>query len=189
MSGPSQRHPLAEQCTAKAKGTGQRCQRRVIGGGVCIMHGGRAPQVAARRQARVLEGQARLRGEVVEPRSPAEALLAAAADADAMLQRLKRDLVAGALTPAAVMSFGEWIDRTARVTKTVLDAGIDERKTRIAESEGALLAGGLSWLLGVLQLDHDDRARSLLGYMLRELDAGRVPVGLPPIELQAVAGD
>ena len=43
------------QCTAKAKGTGQRCRQRPIRGGtVCHKHGGSAPQVkaaAARRLA------------------------------------------------------------------------------------------------------------------------------------------
>lgn len=36
----------ARQCTAKSKGSGNRCKRRPIpGGAVCVMHGGKAPQV------------------------------------------------------------------------------------------------------------------------------------------------
>lgn len=82
--------PLTSRCPATAKGTGQRCQLLVVGGGVCRVHGGRAPQVAARRQVRIIEGRALLAGQVVEERDPGEALLAAAHDADAMLQRIKR---------------------------------------------------------------------------------------------------
>ncbi|MFI5729172.1 hypothetical protein ACIA49_03560 [Kribbella sp. NPDC051587] len=51
MSNP---HPLGDQCTATSKATGNRCRRRVIGGGVCIVHGGRAPRVAAKRQERIV---------------------------------------------------------------------------------------------------------------------------------------
>jgi hypothetical protein len=176
-------HPLSDRCTATAKGTGLRCRRRVVGGGVCPMHGGRAPQVAARREARIIEGEARLRGELVEPRLPADALLAAAADADAMLQRLKRDLAAGELTPAALMSYGEWLDRTARIAKTVLDAGIDERRVRLVEAQAGLIVGGLRWVLGQVGLAGDERAHGLVSFMLRELDQSRVPIGDPPLEL------
>jgi hypothetical protein len=178
-------HPLSDRCTAKAKGTGERCRRFVIGGGVCVNHGGRAPQVAARREARIIEGEARLRGDAVESRLPADALLAAAADADQMLQRLKSDLAGGTLTPASLSAFGEWLDRTARIAKTVLDAGIDERKTRIVEAHVRLLVGGLSWVFDQLGLSSDERARGLVSFMLGELDKGRPPHGDPPRELMA----
>ena len=53
MSDPMERR----QCTAKAKGSGKRCKRPpTVGGTVCAMHGGKAPQVKAaierRRQER-----------------------------------------------------------------------------------------------------------------------------------------
>lgn len=180
---------MTDRCTATAKGTGQRCQRLVVGGGVCIMHGGRAPQVAARREQRILEGEARSRGELVEQRDPADALLAAAQDADGMLQRLKRDMAEGTLQPAQLLAFGDWIDRTARIAKTVLDARIDERKARLAERDGQLLASGLQWWLRQVGLDQDPRARSLLGLMLRELGAGRVPEDDVAPALPAAGGE
>lgn len=47
-------HKDAPQCTAKAKGSGQRCKRRPIPGGtVCVKHGGGAPQVKDAAQARL----------------------------------------------------------------------------------------------------------------------------------------
>ncbi len=42
------------QCRATAKGTGQQCRRAAIrGGGVCPVHGGRAPQVVAAAERRL----------------------------------------------------------------------------------------------------------------------------------------
>lgn len=45
---------MDRQCTATAKGSGQRCKRRpIIGGFVCKKHGGGAPQVQAKASERV----------------------------------------------------------------------------------------------------------------------------------------
>lgn len=45
----------ARQCTATAKGSGQRCKRAPIPGGtVCKKHGGGAPQVQAKAKERLL---------------------------------------------------------------------------------------------------------------------------------------
>ena len=44
------------QCTATAKSTGERCQRKAIkGGSVCYVHGGAAPQTQKKAQARLDE--------------------------------------------------------------------------------------------------------------------------------------
>jgi hypothetical protein len=44
---------LSSQCTARSKRSGVQCKRLVLGGGVCAMHGGKAPQVAAKRLERI----------------------------------------------------------------------------------------------------------------------------------------
>lgn len=130
-------HPLSERCKAKAKGSGQQCQNHVIGGGPCHMHGGAAPQVKAKREARILAGEAALAGKPYAQRDPGEALLAAANDADAILQRLKTQLrSAGQVEPAMLTALGDWIDRTSRISKIVLDARIDERQIEINEQLG-----------------------------------------------------
>lgn len=47
------------RCTAKSKQSGERCKRApVVGGSVCAMHGGKAPQVAAAAEQRQLETKA-----------------------------------------------------------------------------------------------------------------------------------
>lgn len=52
------------RCKAMAKSTGERCKRRPIPGGtVCVKHGGRAPQVKAAADQRLLARQALLAAE------------------------------------------------------------------------------------------------------------------------------
>lgn len=47
-------HMDAPRCTAKAKGSGVRCKRRpIVGGTVCVKHGGGAPQVKLKAQERL----------------------------------------------------------------------------------------------------------------------------------------
>jgi hypothetical protein len=105
------------------------------------MHGGKAPQVAARREARLAEARARLAGDPIEARDPADALVAAAVTADELAQRLRRDLLdgGGELRPAALLALGDWLDRVGRLSKAVVDARIDERKARVAEAQALLL--------------------------------------------------
>lgn len=174
--------PLSERCTAQAKRSGQRCQQWVIGGGVCFKHGGKARRVEARRQVRILTGRAALAGQPVEQRDPGEALVAAAADADSMLQRLKSRLATGELTGTELTAFGEWIDRTSRIAKTVLDARIDERRARLTEQQGQLLYAGLDQFVRTLPADLHAGARRQIAQMLRALGRGEVPGERPAIE-------
>jgi hypothetical protein len=52
------RDPLDSTCTARSKRSGVRCKRYAIPGGrVCVMHGGKAPQVIEAAQARLLRLQ------------------------------------------------------------------------------------------------------------------------------------
>jgi hypothetical protein len=87
------------QCTATAKSTGERCERDAISGGdVCIMHGGKAPQVraAARRRLvreRLAAGVAALLDDVSEDLAeshPGELILEAAHRAAGMARLLEQ---------------------------------------------------------------------------------------------------
>lgn len=140
-----------EQCTATAKGTGRRCARIVIGGGVCVMHGGNAPQVKAAREARIVAAEAALEA----PRSAADAadvLTSAMNDSHSLLQRLKSNIADGRVTVADLTALGDWVDRAARISKLVVDAGIEERRTRVSEAQGQLLVVAIQQILdGMLQ--------------------------------------
>jgi hypothetical protein len=135
------RHPLSSQCTASSKRSGERCRRQVIGGGVCIMHGGAAPAVRAKREGRIIAGMAAraARGDVA-PRDPVEALLAAARDADAIVQRLKSNFAAGVVVDGATLSvLGEWLDRVSRLSKVCVDARLDERRAALEEAQARMV--------------------------------------------------
>lgn len=127
-------HPLSEQCPATSKRTKQQCQQRVIGGGPCSIHGGKAPQVAAKREARIMLWEAQQKQEPIEVRDPGDALLAAAETADELMQRLRIELAKdGTLSPSLLAAIGDWLDRSGRLNKTVLDARLDERSARLLE--------------------------------------------------------
>lgn len=162
----SRAHPLAEQCTATSKRTGERCQLNVIGGGPCRWHGGNAPQVKAKREVRILTAEAALEA----PKTMAEAsdvLLSAMNDSHALLQRLKQNIAAGTITAADMSALGDWVDRSARVSKLVIDTGIHERQVRLAEGQGALIAQVIQRLLDRLVLD--ERQRALVPIVVPEL--------------------
>jgi hypothetical protein len=44
--------------------------------------------------------------------------------------------------------YGEWIDRSAKHAKRALDAGVEERKVRIAEQQGELIPQVIRSILG-----------------------------------------
>lgn len=134
-------HPLSAQCTARSKRSGERCQRRVIGGGPCRMHGGAAPAVKAKREQRILVGEIAMQSDEVFTRSPGEVLVGAMHDADTVLQKIKGQALSGAqVDPALLNALGEWLDRAARVSKSVLDSGADEEITRQAQLEAQVMA-------------------------------------------------
>jgi hypothetical protein len=146
MSGFDPMGPLpliaAEQCTARSKGTGQRCGRMVRGGGVCRYHGGKAPQVERQREARVAAAQAQaMFADTYEPRDSGEALAAAAQNADQVLRSLQQRIeLAGELRAHDLEALGQWFERVSKLSKAVLDARIDERRAQLSEQQGALVA-------------------------------------------------
>ena len=144
----------SDQCTATSKRSGQRCRHLVIGGGVCHLHGGKSPAVAAKREARIAVWEAQQGEAPIEVRDPGEALLAAATLADELVQRLHRDVQErGVLTPANLSALGESLDRVGRLSRAVIDARIDERRVRLAEGQGHQIATLLRDVL--VELGHD----------------------------------
>lgn len=144
---------LSSQCTARSKRSGERCKRLVVGGGVCVIHGGGAPQVAMAREARMAQVRARAYG-VTEERTPAEALLASSSSLDATLQRLEA-LAAdgGGADPVLLREIRSAAADSARVAKLVQDAGLDERRVRLAEREQADVVAVIGLALGAFGVD------------------------------------
>lgn len=145
---------LSAQCPATSKRSRQRCKHMVVGGGPCHMHGGKAPQVAAKREARIVAWEASQGQDPIEVRDPADALMAAAMLADELVQRLHRDLrEKGTLNSASLMALGDGLDRVGRLSKVVIDARIDERRVRLSEAQGIQMH---TVIVGVLtELGHD----------------------------------
>lgn len=132
-------HPLAEQCTATSKRSGERCLNHVVGGGPCRMHGGNAPQVKLRREARILTAEAALETPVTAS-DAADVMTSAMNDAHAILQRLKVNIANGRLEAPDLAALGGAIDRAARVAKLVHDSGLEERRVQLSEHQGRLVA-------------------------------------------------
>lgn len=144
---------LATQCTARAKSTGERCRQPVIGGGVCRFHGGKAPQVAAAREVRARALRSKAYG-ATEERSPADALLAAAQALDATVQRLE-GLAAeqDGADPPLLREIRAAAGESARVSKLILDAGLDARRQALAERDQLDVARVLELTLAAFGVD------------------------------------
>lgn len=162
--------PLASQCTARSKATGQQCRRRVRGGGVCSVHGGRAPQVRAKREQRIALLEAARRGQ----RSPYEVLAEGAAIDDELCRRALTEIDADGITSDTLAKLIEALDRNARSARSLIDVGFQERAMRISERQGELLAGAVRKILDELNLS--PAQQSLVGTVvprvLRSIEGG-----------------
>lgn len=161
----------------------------IRGGVVCGTHGGQAPQVRAAAQRRVVEGQVRAalawEGVTVEG-DLIDHLLGAAGRAMAMrealgamvnaLPKVTYTTASGVEAPRAVVTLYERAqDRETAALLNLAKLGIDERRVRIAEGQGRLMAGGLSWLLGEFGMSGDPDAMAKIDTMLTALAEGRLP--------------
>jgi hypothetical protein len=196
----------APRCKATSR-SGNRCKRRPIPGGtVCAMHGGKAPQVRAAAEQRLLERQALVAAEAfglpreVDPHTALLEELHRAAGAVQWLGAIVADLdrkdvvwgktrevrgtaaddgadngvTYGAQTNAFVRLWQEERDRLAKVAKTCVDVGIEERRVRLAESAGQQLAAVIRSVLDQLELSDEQRVLALR---------------VVPDELRRLAGD
>lgn len=180
------KHPLSQQCTATSKRSGERCRRPVIASPVCIMHGGKAPQTAARRAARLVAFEAQQRAVPLE-RDPATALLAACHDADSILAQLKAQAAGEErLTAATLTAMGDWLDRVTRIAKVVLDARVDARLVQIEEARANLVVGAVLAGLDAIGVE-PDRQQVAVRVLLAELRRVAGEPGRPA--LTVVAGE
>ena len=190
-----------ETCTATAKSTGLRCQRRpMLGSKVCMVHGGKAGQVkaaAARRLAEQAAQQAvRTLGLPVDI-SPTEALLEEVrwtAGHVAWLRSRVQELESGDLSwgTTKVKTGGDdegttqeakpsvWYELYTRerahlikVCDAAIRAGVEERRVRLAEQQGDLLALAIRRILEAFGLSGDPRVATVVPAVLREIGAGQ----------------
>lgn len=148
------------QCTAKSRTSGERCARRVRGGGVCHWHGGSAPQVKAKRLARIEAAEAAARGELdVSGKSPGEILEFSmhktAEIAQLLVQRFQAD---GDVDAEALVVIRPWLEQAGKISKAALDAGVDRRRLELVEREQVQLGQVVSLVLAAcgVSVDSDD---------------------------------
>jgi hypothetical protein len=158
-------HPLGEQCSATSKATGKRCQRRVIGGGPCHVHGGSARQVKARREQRIVlfEAQQKAAPPIVEPElepTADETLIAVLKDVRTTLQHLRVEMAVNA-SPTLLVLLGDWLDRADRISRSVIitraEERVEQRKVAVTAEQASKLATAMH--LGVTASDLSARQR------------------------------
>lgn len=114
-------------CTAKVAGTNRRCRAFAIAGGnVCVYHGGKAPQVRAAAQRRLLEA--------VDPALAELVKLARTADSESVRLQAVRDILDRAGLGASTKIEA---DVTHFDGNSQLDRAIDEMLAAMAAREAA----------------------------------------------------
>jgi len=157
-------------CRARSKTSGLPCRYPIVPGlTVCRFHGGNAPQARA-KAARVLAQQiaARKLGIPLDDAEPTEALLhavrVAAGDAVTLGTLVNQE-------PDLLPLYERALDRMARISKMALDAGVAERRVRMAESQAAdmmrVLQAGMNAL--ALTPEQEAQARSAMTDEIRRL--------------------
>lgn len=152
------------------------------------MHGGKARQVAARRQERAAIAEARaaagVEPVVVQRREPEELLLDLLDDVNRILQRIKSEMHESIVSPPLLAVAGEWFDRTARVAKTVIDGDLatklHDRVGWLAQDRAQQLWGMLAAVLQAAPLTAQDR---LLLWNSVSTAARLVADGVEPLRL------
>lgn len=189
------------QCTAHAKSSGRQCTRAaIIGGRVCYVHGGGAPQtIAAARRRRDTETALQWASrELVRTGYPSrtplehlEAVLEEDARAYALWDTAVRMLVDEGGEDGDLLGenrHGEaaihpYVDernkaatRWARTSKYALDAGVSQKRVEIEQQRAELMATALRATLGALGLDAKtvQRGLTILGEQLRRLGPGTI---------------
>jgi hypothetical protein len=177
--------PPERQCTAQSKQAGRRCGKWAVPGAtVCRNHGGGSPQVraAAQRNLQAQAAQAAVRtyglDEEVHPAVALEQELHRTAGAVAYLRGLVGSLDAtqlGQMTGnGRVPSI--WVElylrerkHLAEVAATCLRVGMEERRVKLAEDQGAIVADLLRKV--VTDLGHDPADEHVRGIVRRHLMA------------------
>lgn len=174
------------QCSATARRTAKRCQKRAIKGStVCLSHGAAAPQVRRVAAQRVALTRA---AELLDPEGPevdpAQVLVAAVRSSAALLGAAEAAVQAEDADADALHALGEAAMLAGRLAKLALDSGIEARLARQAEQAGAMVGAMLTRAVNALELDPTASAAAFR-IIRREVEAQRVALG--PYEHLSVA--
>lgn len=145
---------------------------------VCRYHGGNAPNAIKAGLARWSDERAEMYlrrfGQPVDT-TPTEALLDTVkwaagyvawlrekvADADSDAELTQHSSVTGKREPSAWLDLlGTWHDKLVRACEAAIRAGIEERRVRIAEQQGALVADVIRKVLDALELNPDQQGKA-----------------------------
>lgn len=160
----------AEQCTATSRRSGRRCGRLVIGGGVCIMHGGRAPQVKAKRLERVAIAEQMASSP---RRHPGEVLLDAVHTSDVLALNARGKLEGG--QAVTVREMRELVDATLRaatLARSALSANAESISAQASVAQAEQVARALSHFMRSVGLARDPDAERALAEAVRFVTPG-----------------
>jgi uncharacterized protein YgfB (UPF0149 family) len=158
-----------KRCSAMSKQTGEQCGNSPARGqAVCRFHGGGSPQAkkAAARRLAAAAGEAAVRKFGLDVSvHPGDALLSEVSRSAALVVWLG-DQLAGMGDEDVTVSpeWQAWMQERqhlARVSKAALDAGVDERRVQLAESQAETLADVIRAVLDGLGLSAEQRAMAI----------------------------
>lgn len=178
------------RCSAKSKQSGERCKRApIVGGTVCVMHGGKAPAVQAAAEARVVEAAAvKVLSKVWDPQAKPVTNAVAAMQKLAGQTEQAADVLGsriGSGEPACeecgrgdlAMNSAEavaWL-RVLREHRQLLEAmerlGIAERYLQFEEAQASQIVAAATGAIAEIGLSPEDRER-FLGMFLELLAPG-----------------
>lgn len=155
------------KCSA-LNGRGQPCQRNaIVGATICPTHGGMAPQVRAKAEERVTLAEAIA---TAPRRQPWEIMDDTVHLSDVLLQQVVLELQGqGTVSPKLLDNLVSALERANRLSKTSLDAGVAERRTRLAEAQATQMFAVFTRVLSALGLTAEQKAR-VPELLRREID-------------------
>ncbi len=151
------------RCSGHTRQGNQCIRYAVVGASVCWKHGGGAPQVQAKAEERISLAEALASGDRRHPWDVMEDTLHVA---DVLMRQVLLDVKdKGATSPQLLDKLVGAIERANRLSKTVLDAGVAERRTRLAEGQAQQMHAFVHRVLNGLELTPQQKA--LVPHVLR----------------------
>ena len=158
----SKSDPRSSQCGAHGRRSGEPCQRWVVGGGRCYLHGGATPQAKRSRDERLALMDLQLKPSPPSGKTAGEMLVSAAEDTRVVVERIKVQLAdREQQSPADLEVLGRWLDRLARTAKMITESRADEslieQRQRVSRAQANVMVAAVEAALGLLDLTAEQR--------------------------------